>query len=304
MSSTNKTTNYELSQFLGSDKPAWLVDYNGDMLKIDTQMKANADAATAAQTKANTADGKADTNAGAIQTLDTEINGVNGLASDLSNLGGTVNTITSLIGNGEPTTTDKTLIGAINELNADINGEGGTEAKIGDLTNLTTTEKSNLVGAINEVENEVSGKQDAIQGYIITSLQKVIEITADGVKTFSDLFTEAATALLAAATALDNDETIKITGATVQNVADFKVSAEYYLKNNSVQVNASFDTISVGTTITLMRYVRFSTAASNNRFLNTELTATPAITFNNNLSSVPTSGSKIYIQSMTFKEVG
>ena len=59
MSSTNKTTNYELSQFLGSDKPAWLVDYNGDMLKIDTQMKANADAATAAQTKANTADGKA-----------------------------------------------------------------------------------------------------------------------------------------------------------------------------------------------------------------------------------------------------
>ena len=46
MGSTNKTSNYELSQFLGSDKPAWLLDYNGDMLKIDTQMKANADAAS------------------------------------------------------------------------------------------------------------------------------------------------------------------------------------------------------------------------------------------------------------------
>ena len=62
MASTNKTTNYELSQFLGTDKPAWLSDYNTDMSKIDTQMKANADAASGA-------DGKADANATAIGTL-------------------------------------------------------------------------------------------------------------------------------------------------------------------------------------------------------------------------------------------
>lgn len=62
MASTNKTTNYELSQFVGSDKPAWLGDYNTDMGKIDTQMKANADTATGA-------DGKADANATAIGTL-------------------------------------------------------------------------------------------------------------------------------------------------------------------------------------------------------------------------------------------
>lgn len=36
MASTNKTTNLELSQFIGTDKPAWLTDYNGDMSKIDT----------------------------------------------------------------------------------------------------------------------------------------------------------------------------------------------------------------------------------------------------------------------------
>lgn len=118
MSSTNKTTNYNLSQFIGSDKPAWLVDYNGDMSAIDTQMKANADAAAAAQSKANTADGKADTNASAISTLDSQINGASGVAADVSALQGSVNTINSLIGNGEPTTTDKTIIGAINELNA------------------------------------------------------------------------------------------------------------------------------------------------------------------------------------------
>ena len=55
MSSTNKTTNYELSQFLGTDKPAWLSDYNADMSKIDTQMKLNNTAATAAQGTATSA---------------------------------------------------------------------------------------------------------------------------------------------------------------------------------------------------------------------------------------------------------
>lgn len=48
MASTNKTTNYELSQFLGTDKPAWLSDYNTDMSKIDAQMKVNADGVTSA----------------------------------------------------------------------------------------------------------------------------------------------------------------------------------------------------------------------------------------------------------------
>lgn len=48
MASTGKTTNYELSQFIGTDKPSWLGDYNGDMLKIDTALGSiNATAATA-----------------------------------------------------------------------------------------------------------------------------------------------------------------------------------------------------------------------------------------------------------------
>lgn len=44
MTATNKTSNYQLSQFVGTDRPTWLGDYNGDMAKIDAQMKANADA--------------------------------------------------------------------------------------------------------------------------------------------------------------------------------------------------------------------------------------------------------------------
>lgn len=39
MSSINKTQTINLSQFEGTDKPTWLVDYNGDMLKIDQAIK-------------------------------------------------------------------------------------------------------------------------------------------------------------------------------------------------------------------------------------------------------------------------
>ena len=43
MTATNHTKNYNLSRFVGTDRPTWLVDYNGDMAKIDAQMKRNAD---------------------------------------------------------------------------------------------------------------------------------------------------------------------------------------------------------------------------------------------------------------------
>lgn len=122
MSATNHTLNYELSQFLGTDKPAWLVDYNGDMAKIDAGMKENADNISSATSQAGSASDKADEALGSVATLNTQINGASGIASDLSTLQGTMNTVTSLIGNGVPTTEDKTLIGAINELNSDITG--------------------------------------------------------------------------------------------------------------------------------------------------------------------------------------
>lgn len=50
MSSTNKTTHYELSQYVGSDKPTYLGDYNADMVKIDTGMNTNK---VATETNAN-----------------------------------------------------------------------------------------------------------------------------------------------------------------------------------------------------------------------------------------------------------
>lgn len=67
MASTTKTTNLELSQFVGTDKPAWLTDYNGDMQKIDNGYKKLEDANTATQadldaTKQNLDGSKSDIN--------------------------------------------------------------------------------------------------------------------------------------------------------------------------------------------------------------------------------------------------
>ena len=55
MASTNKTPNYDLPQFIASDKPTWLGDVNGAMLAIDTAMHDNAEDATNAVAQAGNA---------------------------------------------------------------------------------------------------------------------------------------------------------------------------------------------------------------------------------------------------------
>lgn len=119
MGATNTTPNYNLSQFIGTDKPAWLQDYNGDMLKIDTGINAAKVAADGAQNTADAAQNDASTANNAItNTINPAISSLNTLVGDQ---GGAINTINSLIGNGTPTTTDQTIIGAINEINATLN---------------------------------------------------------------------------------------------------------------------------------------------------------------------------------------
>lgn len=44
MTASRHTSHYDLSQFAAEDRPTWAGDYNGDMAKIDAQMKKNADA--------------------------------------------------------------------------------------------------------------------------------------------------------------------------------------------------------------------------------------------------------------------
>lgn len=115
MTATNKTENYSLSQFVGTDRPTWLVDYNSDMEKIDAQMKQNADdiasVSAGGLTKvAHTADltgnGTADSPLGVASTVakKTDIPNVSGLA--------TTSALTSgLAGKVDKTTSQPTTLG-------------------------------------------------------------------------------------------------------------------------------------------------------------------------------------------------
>ena len=157
MSATNTTTYYEFPVFVGSDKPAWLVDWNGTMSAIDSAI--------------HEAKAEADANATSIATLQSSVTSLSGtvtsqgssittLTESLTTLTGTVNTITSLIGNGEPTTTDKTIIGAINELKADIDaldpsGEGVQAENVSyDNTDSGLT-ADDVQSAIDEIQAEI-----------------------------------------------------------------------------------------------------------------------------------------------------
>lgn len=96
MSSTNKTSHYELSQFIGTDKPAWLTDYNGDMLKIDTGLAAAAAEASGAQGTATSAASAAQA---AQNTANQAVTSAQANAEDLTELKAaltnTVNTMTN-----------------------------------------------------------------------------------------------------------------------------------------------------------------------------------------------------------------
>ena len=95
MSHTNSTTNYNLPQFVGTDKPTWLNDVNGAFASIDAQMKLNADSATSAGTSATTANNAIGTLSSlettaktdlvsAVNEVNTAVGTVSGVASSAS----------------------------------------------------------------------------------------------------------------------------------------------------------------------------------------------------------------------------
>lgn len=73
MSSTNKTTYYKLSQYIGTDKPTYLGDYNSDMSKIDAGIHGVQETATTANQTAGSAETIAQTALGNTKTNTTDI---------------------------------------------------------------------------------------------------------------------------------------------------------------------------------------------------------------------------------------
>ena len=189
MAHTNETVNYHLSQFVGTDIPNPLVDYNGDMEKIDTAIKNVADSAVSEGgriTALETQNGSevltttAQTLSGAVNELDGEVGGLDTrvttaegkiladegtlatAVSNISTLAGKVSGLETKVGSAVLDTVAQDCSGAINELKAEIgSGSAGLEGRVTALetqngSEVLQTTAQTLSGAINELYNAPS----------------------------------------------------------------------------------------------------------------------------------------------------
>lgn len=182
MSHTNSTANYQLPQFLGTDKPAWLTDVNQAYADIDTAMKAN-------EVSAGQANALATQNASAISTMSGQIS--------------TLSTKVTALETAQPTdeaqietnrqniaTNAQNIVGIDNRLgHEDISAIGDDitdaivkeDAKVGDLADLDTTDKTSIVDAINEVVAGGGGDTSTVRYY-----NGWIQYSTDGGTTWVD----------------------------------------------------------------------------------------------------------------------
>lgn len=84
MSSTNKTNYYKLSQYIGTDKPTYLGDYNSDMSKIDDGIHEVQETATTANQTAGSAEAKVTALSPSVEALQNDMAGVKASVQSLT----------------------------------------------------------------------------------------------------------------------------------------------------------------------------------------------------------------------------
>lgn len=84
MSSTNKTNYYKLSQYIGTDKPTYLGDYNSDMSKIDAGIHEVQETATTANQTAGSAEAKVTALSPSVEALQNDMTGVKASVQSLT----------------------------------------------------------------------------------------------------------------------------------------------------------------------------------------------------------------------------
>lgn len=182
MAHTNETAFLKLSQFVGTDIPNPLTDYNSDMEKIDEAVSdisgaqggyATDIAALQAQNGSDTLTTVAQTLSGAVNELDADtaelasrmtiaegkiVADESTLATAVTNvstLAGKVSALETQAGNEVLHTTASTLSGGINELKAEIDGTAGGQAGIADRVTAVESDVSALQSDVADLEDKV-----------------------------------------------------------------------------------------------------------------------------------------------------
>ena len=156
MSATNSTANINLPLFIGTDKPSWLVDWNGAMNAIDAAIASLQAAESGTSTALASLAQSVEALSGTVSQHTTSLQTITAAVSGNT---GSINTINSLIGNGQPTTEDKTIIGAINEIYAEIGSGDGIDAS---EVSYDNTQSGLTADDVQEAIDELKADVDAI----------------------------------------------------------------------------------------------------------------------------------------------
>lgn len=322
MGYTNTTTHYLLPQYVATDKPKYLTDFNETMVAIDTQMYTNAQAVATADGKAVAAKEVADGAVSSIGTLNEQINGDpqdptdTGLNGQVSDNKTDIETMQSLIGNGTPTTSNQTIIGAINGLEgavapredgADLANNyttgqqfargGSIFTALTDLTfgtafaslTLNTDYKvsdtlveqiADVAGDVNDIKSDLNGKT------LISNVDLYVRVTADGVKTLKDLLSELGSAMVTACQALDDGyilKPVRISGSGIG--ANELCISPYTHDNTATAFEHTFNAIYFSDGKLFMRSTQVSSTLANCYSQNVTILAADNTVNNHNYDS-------------------
>ena len=213
MAHTNETVNYGLSQFVGTDIPNPLVDYNGDMAKIDTAIKNVADSAVS--------------EGGRITALETQ-NGSEALDTTAQTLSGAVNELKGDVDSidtrlttaeGKQIADESTLATAVGNISTLAGKVSGLETKVGSA--VLTTVAQDCSGAINELKNEIDGGAGSVDTRIAAlETQNGSEVLQTTAQTLSGAINELYNAPAAGVTASDVSFDGTASGLSATNVQD------------------------------------------------------------------------------------
>ena len=196
MAHTNETVNYHLSQFVGTDIPNPLVDYNGDMEKIDTAIKNVADAS--AGYASDIADLEVQNGSETLTTTAQTLSGaVNELDADTSDLNTRLTTA-----EGKITADEGTLATAVSNISTLSGKVSAVETKVGSAVLITTA--SDLSGAVNELKGEIDGAGSSLTSRVVAlETQNGSEVLQTTAQTLSGAINELYNAPSAGVTAVD-----------------------------------------------------------------------------------------------------
>ena len=171
MSATNLTKNLKLPQFVASDKPSWLGDFNGAMKNIDDGVGVIKGDITKASDTASSAKSQSDANTVTLGNVNTELQNQGNRITALEAGGGTeqleqrVNTLSSDV---------ESLQTRANTFEEEIAQNGTT------ITNLTKS--------VNDLTPRVKNCEDGVTRLDLTT-ESLQTLVADNDKTYKTRFT-------------------------------------------------------------------------------------------------------------------